>query len=256
MKCEVCAIYGACFCSFMRAFVLLVCAVVPTEALSLTLKYFDARGAAEVTRVLLALGDLPFTDARYEIQRKEGGGFSTPGFAADKEGGSLAANLGRAPVLIIDGRPVGQSRTMERFVATQAGLMGKSAAEAAIIDSVTEHVRDVKDAQRSKGFSMFTRDKSEEEKATAKAEWFEVDLPSWLQRIEQSIESLESIICGETPTYAAVCIWALLREGPAEELGLTAKAASGCPTLNKVADAVANHPKVAAWVANRPVTAF
>ena len=237
----------------MLNFLVIFAVLLPSDALML--KYFDARGAAEVSRVLLALGGMEYTDYRYKIERKEGGGFSTPEFADDKESGALAANLNRAPLLIVDGQPFGQSRAIERYVAMQAGLMGESPLETAIIDSVAEHVRDIKEAQGKKGFSMFNRDKSEEEKAKAKAEWYEVDMPAWLQRLETCVKPIESIVlCGETPSYAAVCIWALLREGSEEDVALVTKAAMGCDRLNTIADAVATHALVAAWVERRPVT--
>ena len=236
---------------------LLLCLAALSEQYALTLKYFDAKGAAEVTRVLLALGDMSYEDSRYKIEVKEGGGFATPGFTADKESGALASNMNRAPVMLIDGQLLGQSKAMERFVAAQAGLLGSSAVEAAIIDSVSEHVRDVRDAQRAKGFSAFSRDKTDEEKAAAKAEWFDDDLPSWLLRLEACVAPIEEIVCGgDKPTYAAVCVWALLREGSTEDVELTSKAAAGCPTLNKMADAVAHHPKVVGWMQSRPATMF
>ena len=54
--------------------ILLLC---PCGALSLQLRYFDARGAAEVARVILALSGKEYVDHRYAIERKEGGGFET-----------------------------------------------------------------------------------------------------------------------------------------------------------------------------------
>lgn len=233
---------------------LLALAVSCADARSLTLKYFNARGAAEVSRVLLAISGTDYKDHRYEIVPKEGGGFSTPEFASDKESGALAVNLNRAPVLIVDDQTFGQSKAMERYIAAQGGMMGSTPLEAALIDSVAEHVRDVKDAQARKGFSMFSRDKSDEEKAKLKDEWYNVDLPGWLQRIEQCVAPIRSIVCGETPSYAAVCIWALLREGKDEDVALVAKAAEGCPQLVEIAEAVAEHPAVKEWVARRPVT--
>jgi len=225
-----------------------------SHAPALTLRYFDARGAAEITRILLVLSGQQFTDIRYSIEKKEGGGLSTPEFDADKESGALAANLNRAPVLEVDGQPLGQSKAIERYVAAKGGLMGSTPLEAALIDSVAEHVRDVVDAQRRKGFSIFNRDKSDEEKAQLKDEWYATDLPSWLKRIESGVAPIKSVVCGETPSYAAVCIWALLREGKDEDVALAAKAAEGCDTLNEIAEAVAIHPAVKNWVATRPVT--
>lgn len=238
----------------MRTLLLLLAALAsPCDALALKLKYFDARGAAEVSRVLLALGGLDYTDHRYAIKKTEKG-FETPEFTADKESGALAPNLNRAPLLIVDGRPFGQSKAMERYIASHCGLMGSSALDYAIIDSIAEHVRDVKDAQGRKGFGMFNRDKTDEEKAALKAEWFETDLPSWLERMEACVAPVEALVCGETPSYAAVCIWSLLRDGGAENQELVDKAAAGCDRLNAIADAVAKHPAVSEWVGKRPVT--
>merc|ERR1712118_223744 len=129
---------------------------------------------------------------------------------------------------------MGQSKAMERYIAAQGGLMGATPLEAALIDSVAEHVRDVKDAQARKGFGPFNRDKSDDEKAKLKDKWYSENLPDWLQRIEQCVEPIRTVLCGETPSYAAVCIWALLREGSDEDVALVAKAAEGCPTLNAI----------------------
>ena len=141
---------------------------------SLTLKYFDARGAAETTRVLLAIGGLQYEDKRYKI----GPGFDAPEFKAEKESGALLLNLNRAPILMTDEGSIGQSKSMERYVAREAGLMGRSSFEAATIDMVAEHVRDVRDAQQRKGFSKMARGKTDEEKATLSAEWYGADLPA------------------------------------------------------------------------------
>ena len=150
---------------------LLVLASAATAS-GLTLKYFDARGAAETTRVLLAIGGIAYTDHRYAI----GPGFEAPEFKADKESGALARNLGRAPLLLTDEGVIGQSKAMERYVAGQAGLMGKTPFDAACIDMVAEHVRDVRDAQARKGFSRMARGKTDEEKAALAAEWYGTDI--------------------------------------------------------------------------------
>jgi hypothetical protein len=65
----------------------------------------------------------------------------------------------------VDEQPIGQSRAIERYfyLAAQGGLMGDTQLEGALIDSVAEHVCDVEDAQARKGFSMFNRDKTDEE---------------------------------------------------------------------------------------------
>lgn len=223
---------------------------------SLTLKYFDARGAAETTRVLLAIGGLQYEDKRYKI----GPGFDAPEFKAEKESGALLLNLNRAPILMTDEGSIGQSKSMERYVAREAGLMGRSSFEAATIDMVAEHVRDVRDAQQRKGFSKMARGKTDEEKATLSAEWYGADLPGWLDRLEACVVQLSgqgaTHAVGGRISYADVCIWSLLREGSAEDVELVTKAAAGCKTLQCIADGVAALPAVSEWVKSRPVTSF
>lgn len=69
-----------------------------------------------------------------------------------------------------DGITIGQIRAMERFLSKRIGLMGSTAAEEALIDCITEHCRDLKDASTRKGFSAFNKVKTEEEKASARKE--------------------------------------------------------------------------------------
>ena len=182
-----------------------------------------------------------------------------PEFKELKESGALVANLGRAPILSIEGEgTIGQSKAMERFVSRKYGLYGASEFDACKIDAITEHARDIKDAQRTKGFSRFSQ-KSDEEKAAARSEWFETDLPSWLERLEACVAGYggePGCAVGDSLSYADVCLWTLLRECPQDEAEDTAKAAAGCATLNAIADAVAAHPRVAAWLQERPQTAF
>ena len=61
-----------------------------SAGLSLTLKYFDARGAAEISRVLLALGSSTPGEAIYEdVRYPIGPGFQSEAFKEDKESGAL-----------------------------------------------------------------------------------------------------------------------------------------------------------------------
>ncbi len=93
----------------------------------LKLSYFDARGVAETTRYMLAVTKTPYEDFRYGFTFGTPGDFSTvqrPEFDAAKAAGKLDANLGRLPLLEVDGTVIGQSKTIERFVAKRVGMMG------------------------------------------------------------------------------------------------------------------------------------
>jgi hypothetical protein len=83
------------------------------RAFSLELRYFDARGAAEVSRVILALSGREYVDHRYAIERKEGGGFTTPEFSALTRRmvrWLQTRNLNRAPLLLVDVTPITRAK--------------------------------------------------------------------------------------------------------------------------------------------------
>lgn len=123
--------------------------VIACESVSASTKckllYFDARGAAELSRVLMKVGGLQFEDYRYPITVKETGGFETKEYTAKKTEGIFAVNMDRVPVLeLSDGKLIGQSRAIERYVAVKCGLMGCSDEERAMIDCIVENIRDIK----------------------------------------------------------------------------------------------------------------
>ncbi len=227
-----------------------------SQSKSIELKYFDARGAAETARIILTFAGQEFKDSRYEITP---GTMSAPAFIEAKESGELDMNLGRAPLLVTEGGEViGQSKAIERYLAKKFDLMGSSDVETAQIDCIAEHCRDVKDAAVRKGFSFFSQ-KSDEEKAIARKEWFETDLPTLLEKIEKSVglTSKESgYAVGNKSSYADITIFSLLKDCAVADQEDTLKAAEKCSALLKIADKIASDDKVAKWVENRPKTNF
>jgi glutathione S-transferase len=221
------------------------------------LKYFDIQGAAETCRVIFALASEEYDDARYPIDPKT---FASPAFLAAKESGELKMNLNRAPVLVTaDGKSIGQSKSIERYLAKKFGLMGNSLEDEAVIDCIAEHCRDVTGAARTKGFSRFTKNKTDEEKAAARKEWFENDMPEMLLKIEQAVKEssgAKGYAFGKETTYADVAIWALLRDCPAADLDDTKKASEKCVLLNSIAEQLASEPGVAKWLSERPESIF
>eukprot|EP00979_Chaetoceros_neogracilis_P010731 scaffold2576_cov265-Chaetoceros_neogracile.AAC.6 len=223
---------------------------------NLELKYFGARGAAETARIILALAGEEFKDTRFEITP---GSMSAPDFLAAKESGDLDINLGRAPLLLVDGKPIGQSKAIERYLAKQFGLMGTSDIESAQIDCIAEHCRDVNDSKMKKGFSAFSRGKSEEEKLEARKEWFESDMPQMLEKIEKAIKitsQKDGYALGENNSYADVAIFSLLIDCTMDDKDETRKASEKCALLMSIADRIAKDSKVSKWVECRPKSMF
>jgi glutathione S-transferase len=211
---------------------------------------------AETSRILFAISGEKYDDARYEIDPAT---FKSTAFLEAKEAGDLKLNLNRAPVLITpQGTTIGQSKAIERYLARRFSLMGQSPEDEAAIDCIAEHCRDVKDAAMRKGFSMFTRNKTDEEKAAARKEWFEADMPEMLLKIEQAVKETGSLgyAFGSTLSYADVIIWALLRDCSAADLEDTVKASASCSALNAISENVAANPGVAKWLSERPESMF
>merc|ERR1712086_978267 len=95
---------------------------------ALHLKYFDLRGVAEVSRLLLAAAKLEYEETRFplHIDLKDGKpDFSTmkrEEFDAAKASGELKMSGDKLPLLVVDGVEIGQSKAIERYIATIGGL--------------------------------------------------------------------------------------------------------------------------------------
>jgi glutathione S-transferase len=137
--------------------------------------------------------------------------------------------------------------------------MGNSEVQAAQIDCILEHCRDVKDAQMRKRFSAFVRDKSDEDKAKDQKEWFEQDMPTMLAKMERSIQETtakKGCAVGDSLFLADLAIFGLLKDGFPMCLEATRKAAEKCPMLLEIVEAVEKHREIAKWLQERPSTNF
>ena len=115
------------------------------EAPTLELKYFDGKGLAEQSRILMALSGVEYTNTRWKMDMSQPYGKRCPTFVEAQGNGSIYMALDRAPVLFADGVAFGQSKSIERYLARRVGLYGANELEAAQIDSFGEHLRDLKD---------------------------------------------------------------------------------------------------------------
>lgn len=79
---------------------------------SYTLHYFNARGRAELTRLVFAVGGIEYTDNRVERD-------DWPSKKAD-------APLGQMPYLEVDGVKIPQSIAIARYAAKECNLAGKT----------------------------------------------------------------------------------------------------------------------------------
>lgn len=94
----------------------------------------------------MKMGNIAFTEERFPIKVVDGN-YIRDEFNAYKDSGRLVANMHRAPVLIVGDAVIGQSKAIERYLAKRANFYGNNPIEEALIDSLAEHVRDIKEVR-------------------------------------------------------------------------------------------------------------
>eukprot|EP01033_Poteriospumella_lacustris_P011902 gene11902-8492_t len=208
------------------------------------LQYFNAKGVAEVARYMLAVAGQTYEDVRYNFTLPN---FEKPEFDADCAAGEFRVNMDRLPILTYNGAKIGQSKTIERFLAKKLGFFGSNDVEEALIDAVTEHVRDIKQK-----YNDAKAGKSGDEQAAAKAAFIANDLPKWLDKLEHSLEK-SGFSVGSKLSLADFTLFHLLREFFDDKDAVVVLVAER-PTLAAI---VANvEPALKTWLETRPQTAF
>lgn len=218
------------------------------------LYYFDGRGAAETTRLLFAAAgkSSDLDDKRWgaDVSKfSQGIEVACPGFAAAKKDGTLACNMLRAPVLVVDGERIGQSAAIERYAARQLGLYGDSEIEAAKIDMLGEHLNDIKNKYQD----AKKKEKAGEEGAVDK--WFADDLPSWLEKLEACLGETTGFAVGGKTSLADAKVYMFMKEYFDNKEPVVA-AASKCPKVTAAAEGFAAKAEVAAYLSERKETRF
>lgn len=219
---------------------------------SYVFKYYGGPGPNEGTRIVMALGGLKWRPTAWnngappgpgDAMKAEGswGGPTatvTPGpgewaesrwnirTSAKREAednGELSSNLGRCPVLVVDGvHEIGQNKAIERFLARRLGLYGANDIEAARIDCALEHLID------------------------AKAD------PSLLLELEGYAEG-KGCLVGSSLSIADALLFVAAKGStwPHGAPNWAAAAVSRCPKLSACVAAVEAHPGMVAYLAAR-----
>lgn len=214
--------------------------------MSYTLVYFNAKGRAEIIRLLFAAAKVPYTDNRYPIDFAN---FTKAEFDADKAKGIYDFNLGSIPVLIVDGPngklELGQSKTIERYLAKKFNLFGSSEDETALIDMITEHTRDIK-----LKYADSKVGKKGEDLAAAKSAFVHESLPVWFGRLEKALSG-NGFAVGTKLSYADIVIFDLVYDFFDDKEGAFAATQNTPKVRNSASVAQA---AVQDWLNTRPDT--
>jgi len=134
--------------------------------------YFDGRGLAEVSRLLLAYSGIEYEDYRFKQVLDASGNPDRSEFLNLKP----TLPFGQVPVLVVDGEMIPQSRVIERYIARKAHLLGSSDIETTRLEAISESLRDMRD-----GFMKVREDEAK------KAEYISNTLPPALAALTKYV---------------------------------------------------------------------
>ena len=210
--------------------------------MEITLYYFKIPfWRAEVTRLALFIGDIPFTD--YRLEGKEIDDLKATGSLPNNQ----IAPFKQLPVLDVDGKIIAQTGAIARFCGKLSGLYPKNNdLEAAQIDQIIEAAQDINYLVTLSG-----RDKEKKRLALARKILATKHLPKWFQFLENLLKKNNEsyFFVGNKISIADLAIWRLLG-------WLSSGLLDGVPTnilepykkLNKLREEVYKHPKVNEWM--------
>ena len=213
------------------------------------LVYFNARGLAETSRMLLSINDTNYTDFRYpleiidwtthNIQKEE--------FDADKELGTFTKSLNKLPYLEVDGEIIPQSKTIERYLARRFNMMGANELQGSQVDAICEYIRDFKTEYQK------TRSLTGEEKETGMIKWFSETLPTHLKNLDAIVGTTYSV--GNSLSLADVSLYSFLTQFFDNVEG-TQAALETTSNIKTVVANVQSLESIQEWLKVRPQTAF
>tara|TARA_Y100000741_G_scaffold346583_1_gene313086 strand:+ start:429 stop:1085 length:657 start_codon:yes stop_codon:yes gene_type:complete len=210
--------------------------------MKITLYYFKIPfWRAEVTRLSLYIGDIPFED--YRIEGDDYDKFKKIGELPNKK----IAPFKQLPVLEVDGKIFAQTGAIARFCGKLSGLYPKNDDyKAALIDQIIEAAQDINFLVTLSG-----RDKDEERKKIARKILATNHLPKWFQFLENLLKhNTKSVyFVDNNLTIADLAIWRLLgwlKSGMLD--GVPTTILDEYENLNKLREEIYKNPKVIKWM--------
>lgn len=219
----------------------------------LKLNYFNGKGIAETSRMLLAAAGVEYEDFRYPLTINNWAtyDFTRDEFDKDKEDGKLWKSMDKLPFLQVDDKTIFQSKAIERYIANRYMLMGGDLEDSAVIDSYCECLRDFKTAYHA--------EKKKENKEEAMNKWFNELLVNKLEVFDSIISNKGSDMSGYAVggklSLADVSIYTFLVEYFDNTEGVL-KAYENCPKLKAIVKTVGENEKIKHWIETRPVGSY
>ncbi len=159
----------------------------------LKLYYYNMRGRAEITRLILAAGNLPYNDIRFNYSQW-----------SEYKPKML---LGQIPVVeFVDDLQLPQSLTIARYFARETGLAGKDNLESAKIDAIVDTQQDINE----KFFNKIVYENDKQKKETELEKFINEDLPKHLQnltKLKNAYSQHEEYFVGDKLSWADLFVY-------------------------------------------------
>ena len=199
------------------------------------LTYFNARGAAETARYIFAQAGVKYEDVRVEGEEWPKLKPSTP--------------FGVLPVLEVDGKQLGGSMIIGRYLAEQHGLAGENPIENAQIANIVDAVSDIVQELAKMWYEKDEAKKEEMKKNLAGKD----GIPKRLQFFEKRASAnADGWLAGKL-TWADFAFSVSL-DFVKKILG--DDVLNDFPGIKKMNESVEALPNIAKWIKERPVTNF
>ncbi|XP_072038013.1 S-crystallin SL11-like [Amphiura filiformis] len=206
---------------------------------SYKLTYFNGRGRGEPIRLMFAAKGVPYEDNRIEFKDWPQMKASTP--------------LGSLPILEINGKQkLVESKAINRYMAREFGFYGKNNMESTRIDIVTEIIADIWSKLTD---AIFEKDEAKKAKQLKKV--FTETGPKKLEFLEKFLgenDGGKSYFVGTSITLADIDFIHVMSYYLFP--GQNDNGLDKYPKLKALLQRASANEKIAAWIAERPVTQF
>ncbi|KAG7170370.1 Hematopoietic prostaglandin D synthase-like 3, partial [Homarus americanus] len=203
--------------------------------------YFNARGRAELSRWIMAYGNITYTDERVEKE--------------DWPEKKKSLHGGKVPLLMVDDKPLPQSMAIARYLAKQAGLVPQDDMDSAYCDAVTDTLNDCPELSRRPGnyrhIARFSSMSEEEKKKTYREEFFPNVMEPVLVRLNKRLEEREWFVTDKV-TWADFMISLVFGEVRKRKADLL----EPFPKVVALVQRVRDLPAIKQWLETSPDTPF
>ena len=212
----------------------------------LQLSYFNARGLAETSRLILAIVGENYQDLRYPltIDKTKTPMYSKPEFDLDKKMRVLERSFNKLPFLKVGEDIIFQSKAIERYLAKTYNLMGSSLVEEALIDGLCEVIRDYKTE-----YQQVKKEKNEE----SLKKWFTETLPEKVGLLELNINMIHAV--GGRVSLADIVMFEFFTQYFDDVVSIN-NVLNGTEKVRSIVSNIGENKKIIKWLETRPMTDF